>query len=472
MVAVLFKKRPILLASLSLCLLSVLTACATAPNGKSWESSFAADPNLPDNALTLDQSSPQGNTQPNAIAQLPEDFPSEIPIYPEVQLQAASNSEPRLARWTSPDPSNLIQSYYQKEFQSNNWEIVTQNGDDTRSTLVARRDDLQVNLSVQPTSRETPATSESPSTDAATELTIEYNRNAGEVAIAENSTSEPDSLLRVGNIGQRLGLNSPGSSTADNSTNTPQTTSVASEFTDIEKVPQFRPYIEDLAVLGVLKPDSASKSNSASGAFEPNKAVTRRQYARWLVAANNQVHANRPGQQVRLASGTSQPAFSDVPRSDPDFAAIQGLAEAGLIPSTLSGDSTNVLFRPDAPLTRENLVLWKTPLDTRSTLPKASVEAVQETWGFQDSGKVNPTALRAVLADFQNGESSNIRRVFGYTTLFQPQKTVTRAEAAAALWYFGSQGEGLSAKEAQQLKRQPSQPTAQSEAPPTGSENQ
>jgi hypothetical protein len=62
------------------------------------------------------------------------------------------------------------------------------------------------------------------------------------------------------------------------------------------------------------------------------------------------------------------------------------------------------------------------------------------------------------LADFQNSEQANIRRVFGYTTLFQPKKPVTRAEAAAALWYFGSQGEGLSAKEAQKLKVQKSQP--------------
>jgi len=37
--------------------------------------------------------------------------------------------------------------------------------------------------------------------------------------------------------------------------------------------------------------------------------------------------------------------------------------------------------------------------------------------------------------------------VFGYTTLFQPKKPVTRAEAAASLWYFGFQGDGITAKE-------------------------
>ena len=184
---------------------------------------------------------------------------------------------------------------------------------------------------------------------------------------------------------------------------------------------------------------------------------SRREFARLLVAANNQIHANRPSQQIRAASPTAQPAFGDVPTTDPDFPIIQGLAEAGLIPSRLSGDATAVLFRPDAPLTREQLILWKVPLDTRQALPNASAEAVRESWGFQDVARIEPRALRAVLADFQNGEQSNIRRAFGYTTLFQPKKPVTRAEAAAVVWYFGSAGEGISAREALQLKQQPSQ---------------
>lgn len=176
----------------------------------------------------------------------------------------------------------------------------------------------------------------------------------------------------------------------------------------------------------------------------------RRDYARWLVAANNRMYANNSGKQIRLVSQTNQPAFSDVPKTDPDFAVIQGLAEAGLIPSRLTGDATTVQFRPDAPLTRESLILWKIPLDTRQGLPSASIEAVKETWGFQDAAKIDLEALRAVLADFENGEQANIRRAFGYTTLFQPQKPATRAEAAAALWYFGFQGEGISVQEALQ----------------------
>ena len=206
--------------------------------------------------------------------------------------------------------------------------------------------------------------------------------------------------------------------------------------------------------MGILSASTnTAKTNNPANQFQPNKNITRREYARWLVAANNAMHVNSSSKQIRLAGASNKSAFSDVSKTDQDFAAIQGLAEAGLIPSSLSGDSTQVLFRPDAPLTREQMLLWKIPLDTRQALPNASLDTVKQTWGFQDVGKIDPKALRAAIADYQNGDQSNIRRVLGYTTLFQPKKAVTRAEAAAALWYFGTENEGVSAKEALKLKQ-------------------
>jgi len=141
------------------------------------------------------------------------------------------------------------------------------------------------------------------------------------------------------------------------------------------------------------------------------------------------------------------PAFTDVPATDPDYAAIQGLAEAGIIPSAFGGNSTAVNFRPDDPLVREDLILWKVPLDTREALPTTTPETVTETWGFQDTTEIEPLALRAIAADYQLGDFSNFRRAFGYTTLFRPDKSVTRAEAAAVLWRFGTQTEGRTAVE-------------------------
>lgn len=450
----LFDKRPILLTGLAACLFGLLVSCANSPTGKELERSLAADSKLKDNSKVFGGTSPR-NPQNPAIAQLPKNFPSEIPLYPQAQLQKVeplSNPEAdgELTSWSSSDPINAIQSFYQRAFKSGSWQIISQPDGDAGGTFVVRRNNLQVTVTISlgttiGNSTATPSSTPPAAVTSATSATkfdIQYIRNGGEATSQE-----------------------PGKPDAAKPTASPNVTSQATSqnFTDLDKLPQeLRQHIDDLAGLGVLTVDlSNSKSNSEAGnaKFEPNKIMTRREFARWLIAANNHIYANRPGQQIRLASETAQPAFQDVPRSNPDFPSIQALAEAGLIPSPLSGDSTAVLFRPDAPLTRENLILWKVPLDTRQALPTAAVDTVKQTWGFQDAAKIDPKALRAVLADFQSSEQGNIRRVFGYTTLFQPKKPVTRAEAAGSIWYFGSQGEGVSAKEAQQLKSNPTPET-------------
>lgn len=450
----LFDKRPILLTGLAACLLGLLTSCANSPTGKELERSLAADSKLKDNSQIFGGKS-QRKTQNPTLAQLPKDFPPSIPLYPQAQLQKVEpltnpEAEGELTSWSSSDPINAIQSFYQRAFESGSWQIISKPDTDAGGTFVVRRNNLQVTLTTTlgtATGNSTATPSSTPPTavkitTSATNFDIQYIRNAGETT--SQQPEKPD---------------------AAKPTASPIATSqgASQNFTDLDKLPQeLRQHIDDLAELGVLNINSSnSKSNSEANStkFEPNKIITRREFARWLVAANNRIYANRPGQQIRLASDTAQPAFQDVPRTNPDFQSIQALADAGLIPSTLSGDSTTVLFRPDAPLTRENLMLWKVPLDTRQALPTASIDAVKQTWGFQDAAKIDPKALRAVLADFQSSEQGNIRRVFGYTTLFQPKKSVTRAEAAAAIWYFGSQGEGVSAKEAQQLKSNPTPET-------------
>ena len=222
-------------------------------------------------------------------------------------------------------------------------------------------------------------------------------------------------------------------------------------FTDIDQAPEaLQRYITDLTLLGLIQPRSASLENGSAQAnteFQPNQSISRREFARWLANTNNRFYQDDVAQTIRLGITSDIPAFQDVPVTDPDFPQIQGLAEAGIIPSALAGNATAVNFRPDAPLTREDLLLWKVPLDMRQNLPPATIQAIEEAWGFQDAASIDPIALRAVLADHTNGDFSNIRRIFGFTTLLQPQKAVTRAEAAAALWRFGNQTSGITAKE-------------------------
>jgi S-layer homology domain len=198
-------------------------------------------------------------------------------------------------------------------------------------------------------------------------------------------------------------------------------------------------YLTELSELGVLSPTEAQQPLDS--------IVNRRAYARWLVAAHNKIYQANPSQQLKLATADTPPSFTDVPANHPDFIAIQSLANAGIIPSTLSGSNSSSTFQPDIPLTREELILWKVPLDNRQALPSASVAVVQKNWGFQDTAKISPAMLSSVLADYQNGDKSNIRRAFGYTTLFQPQKPVTLAETLLTIWYFGT-NDGRSAHDA------------------------
>ena len=430
----LFDQNPARLAILATCLLSLLTACS-----KELEHSLAPDPNLKQSQDILDDPSP--NSSPiQTSEQLPKDFPAEM-RYPQAQLEKVESlkeaeAQGKLTIWSSSDPTNLILSFYQSAFESNDWQIISKPQEDAEGTFVARKQELEVTVSIPSSSDNNNSKQTSSSTKpvtgtngSLTEFEIKYTDNTEQPTPQQSGSETGESKVSL---------------------------TVSQDFSDLDQVPQqLRQYVEDLAALGVLTveaSDSQDKPDTESSKFEPNKTINRREYARWLVAANNKIYTNSPGKQIRLASATAKPAFQDVPSTNPDFPSIQALAEAGLIPSPLSGDATEVTFRPDAPLTRENLILWKVPLDTRQVLPKASVEAVEQTWGFQDTAKIDPKALRAVLADFQNGESANIRRLLGYTTLFQPKKPVTRAEAAAVLWYIGSQGEGISAKEAQKLQ--------------------
>ncbi len=462
-------KRPVILLSLAV-LFSSLTACANTPTAKNLEQSLAADPRLQDNPAiftkTQESETQAGQNQPTL--QLPADFPQDIPLYPNAKLQEVtppSGSENKVStRWLSSDPSNLIASFYRNQFQTNNWQILQQPTDEAGGAFEARLNNLLAKVSIQPQSVTNP-TPNQPQT--ATTLLIEYTPNSTATTQPNPTTSPSETTNNLPQPGdpQFIGPVLPTSLTTQSvntvedqktATVTATPTPVSQQFSDLNKAPQeLRKYVQDLASLGVLSIDSQttkSDSDIPTKQFEPSKIITHREYARWLVATNNAMYASNPAKQIRLAAESTQSAFSDVSKTDPDFPEIQGLAEAGLIPSPLSGDSTAVLFRPDAPLTREQLVLWKVPLDTRQALPNASLDAAKQTWGFQDVGKIDPKALRAVLADFQNGEQSNIRRVFGYTTLFQPKKPVTRAEAAAALWYFGTQGEGISAVEALKVK--------------------
>ena len=375
------------------CLFSLLTACS---GNIAVEDFFAPDPKLQEKAkLTKPE-----KTEPKQ-AQLPEQFPQQIPRYPKANFTKQQKQEEfTKTTWISEDSEAEILDFYQQQFIKQEWELL--DSVTTDKTLRARKGDLEVKVTVA-------------SAAPVTELVLAYKKYQ-----SITPTNPPEPIT---------------SSTAK------------PPISDEETVPeQLRQYVADLKTLGAIE------SNSESPNFSLNQSISKGKYARWLITANNKIYADSLDKQIRLATSNSQPAFDDLAVDDRDFGAIQGLAEAGIIPSRLTGDNNEVLFRPDAPLTRAELILWKVPLDIRQPLPSASLEKLNETWGFQDSSQIAPELIPALIADFQNEEQANVRRAFGYTTLLQPQKVVTHAEAAAAIWYFGYQGKGRSAVEIVQPK--------------------
>jgi S-layer homology domain len=411
-----------------------------------------------------------GNTQNSPPGNL--NFPETFPVYPQAELQEIKSSKDKqsgMMLWNLQDNRQTVADYYLAELSAQNWEIIkpfTINPQQKIARAIAVKDNLRVELSLLPginTTGTNPAT-----TGENTQLSVVYHPldqdiPSSSIAQWENTTAKSfqtksnrdksTSRLPPNQTPSTSGKTNPdiaGQSRTGVSLNqrdNPGNNSAAIGFTDLDEVPpQLQQPIESIAALNILTPYTR-QANVDLTKFAPNEVITRGEYARWLIAANNRYYADNPGKKIYLATETSQPAFNDVKVNHPDFGAIQSLAEAGLIPSRLTEDSTNLLFRPDAPLIRADLITWKVPLDTRKSLPKASIQAIEESWGFQDAADIDSSATRALYADFQNGDRSNVRRMFGYTTLFQPKKPVTRAEAAASLWYFGFQGDGISAKE-------------------------
>ncbi|GAB2265192.1 hypothetical protein Dimus_000257 [Dionaea muscipula] len=187
-----------------------------------------------------------------------------------------------------------------------------------------------------------------------------------------------------------------------------------------------------LQVLKVIEPDA-----------QPSHLCTRREYARWLLSASGTLSRN-PISKVYPAmyiENVTELAFDDIAPEDPDFVSIQGLAEAGLISSKLSRrdmlssseeDMGPLYFFPDSPLSRQDLVTWKIALEKRQ-LPAADRKILWQLSGFIDIDRIDPDAWPALVADISAGEHGITALAFGYTRLFQPDKPVTKAQAAIAI---------------------------------------
>jgi hypothetical protein len=206
-------------------------------------------------------------------------------------------------------------------------------------------------------------------------------------------------------------------------------TAAAAPFTDIQDSAA-REEILDLSRLDVFE--------GATGTFEPTRPIRRAEFVRWLVRANNAI---RKEKDIHLAEGETA-TFSDVPPTRADFRYIQGMANAGIV---IGYDETT--FKPDKPLSREELIAIKCGLDQGGVQDKnKNYGSVDLVWHWSDSRKISRRYLDAIYSEYFNS-AKNVDRTFGAIKMFKPQQTVTRGEAAICVWRIGDGHESRTAAE-------------------------
>lgn len=193
--------------------------------------------------------------------------------------------------------------------------------------------------------------------------------------------------------------------------------------------------IKEEAALGAF-------GKNTSGKFNPYGTMPRAEYVRWLVVLNNVYYSDQPAKQIRLAEANSDQSFVDVPKSNPDFKYIQGMVNSGFV---IGIDKNH--FAPDRPLTREEMIAILMSRDANSSpLPPPSKVGPPSGWNFNndithvvdftDRNKISKPYWGAFQLNDGWGNSyavNEVKRVYGNTKILDPQKQVTRAEAAVAL---------------------------------------
>ncbi|KAI9092001.1 hypothetical protein K1719_027936 [Acacia pycnantha] len=189
---------------------------------------------------------------------------------------------------------------------------------------------------------------------------------------------------------------------------------------------------------------------------EAHELCTRREFARWLVKLNSFLERNpkRRIAPIVTLSGSLVTAFDDISVEDPDFVAIQALAEAGVIPSKLSSKSwfnsgrpegqESLKFFPDRSISRQDIVDWRAQFEyefSPEVLDRISTKKVS----FMDVKEISSHVSPALYVDMLTGDRSLLRKVFGQSKRFQPNKPSTKAQAAVALT-SGSMKEAISSE--------------------------
>jgi hypothetical protein len=207
--------------------------------------------------------------------------------------------------------------------------------------------------------------------------------------------------------------------------------------------------INQLGQLGVF--------DTTIGKFNPQQVITRAEFVRWLLRANNAIWFDQADKLIREAEG-GDATFADVPPTDLGFRYIQGMANAGFMVG-----STEKLFQPEQPLTREEMLAMKLELDIGGVSESPSKNSLPN---WSDRNKISKKFLPFFQAMYTGqNDLKNVERTYGAVKTLKPQAPVTRAEAAVCISAIGNHtlsgqanGNFRTAETALQLRLQPPTP--------------
>lgn len=244
---------------------------------------------------------------------------------------------------------------------------------------------------------------------------------AGSTAAGTSLTGEPGAapVSSPSTIGATSGAGSPAQTLEPTA---PPSVVLKSSYMDISDVPS-KQLIEALYMLKVF-PQGQRK-------FNPYGKLTRAEFAKLLFKASDTIQEEQNA--LRLAPQLKQ-QFSDVPPAHPAYKYVQALAATGY-----QLDDGSEKFRPDDPITREEMIGIKAQVDEGESI-KPDPVAMAEVWNFKDIAKIDKFYSGSIYTDhfIKGPQGNNINRAFGKVSLFRPRTPVMRSEAAASLWQVGT----------------------------------
>ena len=92
-----------------------------------------------------------GESRPSVTVYLPENFPSDLPVYPEAQFQGKNETgldSGFVTFWVN-SPPQQITKYYEEALEKNGWVVEAQSHDENGSSFSVSKDDVASTVGIR-----------------------------------------------------------------------------------------------------------------------------------------------------------------------------------------------------------------------------------------------------------------------------------------------------------------------------------